>query len=208
MPSVSVLTPRTLHSAVIALCASDEKLSRIVERHGHPPMWAREPGFATLVRIILEQQVSLKSAETLYLRVERAIGAFTPDIVLAGGELLLRENGLTRQKASYVVALASRVADGSLPLQAMSKRSDDEVMQLLMQVPGIGAWSAGVYLLMALRRADVWPPGDLALHIALQRVHGLAARPTRDEALHMASQWSPWRAVAARILWHGYLQER
>jgi DNA-3-methyladenine glycosylase II len=203
------LTRRALLDAVAALTAADPGLARVVAAHGPPPLWARPRGFATLVRIILEQQVSLASAATLFARVERALGgAVTPASVGAAGEPGLRALGLTRQKARYVAALADRVATGALPLTRLARLPDAEVGAQLVRVPGIGPWTAGIYLLMALRRPDVWPPGDLALHKAMARLLDRPAPPSSDEATAIAARWRPWRAVAARILWHGYLEER
>ena len=204
----AALTRATLHDAVCALAARDAGLARIVARHGPPPLWARPRGFATLVRIILEQQVSLASAATLYARVSATLGGMTPGIVSAAGAPGLQALGLTRQKARYVAALADRVASGALPLASLPRRSDDEVEALLCDVPGIGPWTARIYLLMALRRPDVWPPGDLALHRAMARLHGRPDMPGSAEATRLAEGWRPWRAVAARILWHGYLADR
>lgn len=202
------LTRALLANAVGELTARDSGLAQIVHRHGTPPLWARPHGFATLARIILEQQVSLQSAATLYARVTLGIGGMTPGAVLVAGQEGLREHGLTRQKARYVVALAERVESGALPLRSLSARSDSEVQALLTAVPGLGPWSASIYLLMALRRPDVWPPGDLALHKAVQRLRGMQTLPSSVQATSMAEEWGPWRAVAARILWHGYLEER
>ncbi len=190
------------------LAAADPALARIVERWGPPPLWARPPGFPTLARIVLEQQVSLRSAAALFARLDAAIGGVTPAAVLAAGVDGLRAAGLTRQKAGYVAGLAARVHDGSLPLDELAALPDAAVLARLTSVPGVGPWTAGVYLLMALGRPDAWPPGDLALHQALAELHGLARRPTSDEAVALAERWRPWRAVAARVLWHGYLGAR
>lgn len=202
------LSRATLIDAVRELTARDAGLARIVATHGPPPLWARPHGFETLVRIILEQQVSLKSAATLSKRVALGLGGITPVSVLTAGKDGLRSHGLTRQKAAYVVALAERVESGELPLRTLSKHDDERVAALLKSVPGIGPWSASIYQLMALRRPDVWPPGDLALHKAMQRLHGLPKMPSSDQATRVAEAWAPWRAVAARILWHGYLEEQ
>ncbi|HEX2189258.1 MAG TPA: hypothetical protein VHG51_10195, partial [Longimicrobiaceae bacterium] len=134
-------------------------------------------------------------------------GRVTPAAVRAAGEPGLRALGLTRQKARYVRALAEHVADGSLPLPELARLPDERATELLVRVPGIGPWTAGIYLLMALRRPDVWPPGDLALHRAMGRLHDRPPPPA-DEAAALARRWRPWRAVAARILWQGYLAER
>lgn len=190
------------------LAARDAGLATIVARHGNPPMWGRPRGFATLVRIILEQQVSLASAAAMFGKIERALGGVTPATIRAAGRQGLQALGVTRQKAGYVCELAQRVADRSLPLATLPRLPDGEVAELLVRVPGIGPWTASIYLLMALRRPDVWPPGDLALHKAMSRLPGFDRVPTSDEAAAFAERWQPWRAVAARILWHGYLSER
>ncbi len=208
MSASTSLSHAGLHAAVAHLVRQDAGLASIVEAHGAPPMWDRPRGFATLVQIILEQQVSLQSAATLYARVAFALRTVTPDTVTACGVDGLRANGLTRQKAAYVVALAEHTSSGALPLQQLHRYSDDAAAQLLMRVPGIGPWSASVYQLMVLKRPDIWPPGDLALHKAMQKLRGLASLPTGAEATAFALVWSPFRAVAARILWNGYLQDR
>ncbi|MDF1504672.1 DNA-3-methyladenine glycosylase 2 family protein [Roseisolibacter sp. H3M3-2] len=202
------LTNATLLAGVRELAARDPALAAVVARHGPPPMWGRPRGFATLARIVLEQQVSLASAATLYARVEASLGGFTPATVGAAGEEGLRALGLTRQKARYVHALAGAVSSGALALDALHRAPDAEVEARLVALPGIGPWTAGVYLLMALRRPDAWPPGDLALHKAIMRADGLPRLPASAEATALAERWRPWRAVAARILWHGYLSDR
>ena len=210
MPAgVSRLTRASLGPAVAYLAARDPGLAAIVDRHGAPPLWARSGGFATLARIILEQQVSLAAAATLFRRVATTLpGGWTPDAVRSVGVEGLRARGLTRQKAAYVVALAERIATGALEVRALARAPDAVAYAALTSVPGIGPWSASIYLLMALRRPDVWPPGDLALHRALARLHGLRRPPSSEEAVRLAADWAPFRAVAARILWHGYLSER
>jgi DNA-3-methyladenine glycosylase II len=205
----TALTRATLLQGVHELTARDGDLARIALRHGPPPLWARPRGFATLVRIILEQQVSLASAAALYARLERELrDGVTPAAVMALGGAGLLAIGFTRQKAGYVAGLAERVANGTLPLATLARLGDDRAVDALRDVPGIGPWTASIYLLMALRRPDVWPPGDLALHKAMARLHGLATVPTSDEAASIALRWRPWRAVAARLLWHAYLSER
>jgi len=203
------LTTATLQAGARQLAARDRDLARIVEQHGCPPMWGRPPGFATLVWIILEQQVSIASARTLFRRLRVALGGHvTPAAVTRAGISGLREFGLTRQKARYVVGLASGIADGSVSLATIARLDDAEAGSALVQIPGIGPWTAGVYLLMALRRPDVWPPGDLGLHKSMAEVRRLRAVPTSDEAAAFALRWRPWRAVAARLLWHSYLGRR
>jgi len=207
-------TPRrldaaSLQEAVQTLCAHDAALAALVARDGVPPLWPRPEGFVTLARIILEQQVSLESAASLFRRLDASIaGGVQPGSIIAIGADGLRALGVTRQKAAYLFALAEQVVEGRLDLASIATMPDEQVLAHLQRVPGIGPWSAQVYLLFALGRPDAWPPGDLALHMALRDVRGLDGVPTSSEALHLASLWAPHRATAARILWHGYLRER
>jgi len=204
--SVSRLDDRSLASAVKELAARDNGLARIVDRHGPPPLWARPGGFKTLVRIILEQQVSLAAAASLYRRLVRQVpGGMRPVSVLTLGVDGFRALGVTRQKSAYLYALEERVHRGHLSFHALARATDDEASRQLLEVPGIGPWTASIYLLMVLRRPDVWPHGDLALHKALARLRRMKRVPGSEEATRMAARWAPYRAVAARILWHDYL---
>ena len=199
------LDDATLAAAAAALAAIDPDLAGILARHGPPPLWARNPGFATLVAIILEQQVSLRSGAAALERLGRAAGGVTPARVAALGEERAREAGLTRQKARYVVGLGERVVDGRLVPDELATAADDDVRARLLEVPGIGRWTADIYLLMALGRPDVWPDGDLALALAMRRAKGFAATPNAVAQRSVAEAWRPWRAVAARLLWQAYL---
>lgn len=160
------------------------------------------------MQIILEQQVSLAAARTMYQRLSSHLGGMTPEAVYAIQVNGLKDFGLTRQKAGYCYGLAARVLDGSLDLSSVANSPDDRGRQILLAVPGFGAWSVDIYFLIALRRPDVWPQGDLALAVALREVKHLTALPTRDEQQLLASDWAPWRSVAARILWTHYLAGR
>ena len=205
----TVLTRSTLLQGVGELAARDRRLAAIVESFGPPPLFSRPRGFPTLVWIILEQQVSLASAAALFSRLKLAVaGAITPESVLALGLDGLLRLGFTRQKARYVSGLAERIAGGSLDLAQTSALDDEAAGAALLEVPGIGPWTAGVYLLMALRRPDVWPPGDLGLHKSLAEVRCLREVPSSAVAVEYALRWRPWRAVAARLLWHAYLSRR
>ena len=199
------LTTASLGHATRSLARRDAVIANIVRRHGPAPMWGRRAGFATLVQIILEQQVSLASGRAAFLRLERAAGEATPERISAMTVAQLRAAGITRQKAEYVSLLARATASGSFDPRRVARLADDEARTALVALKGIGPWSADVYLLMALRRADAWPSGDLALQIAAKEVLRLRSLPdaTRMEAL--GERWRPWRAVAARLLWHHYL---
>lgn len=199
------LSPETLRPAVAELAMRDPDLATVVERFGPPPLWARRPGFSTLVRIVLEQQVSLRSAAAAYGRLQAAAGRVTPGRLARMSERDLRGAGLTRQKAGYCRGLAAAVVAGHLDLGRLERLPDDEVRSALIELPGVGPWTADIYLLIALGRPDVWPRGDLALARALQHVKRLGRVPGEERMSRIARTWSPWRAVAARILWHHYL---
>jgi DNA-3-methyladenine glycosylase II len=199
------LDERALAAGVAALTARDDALAGIVARHGPPPLWARPAGFETLVAIVLEQQVSLASGAAALERLRRAAGALTPAALVGLGEDGARDAGLTRQKARYVVELGAAALDGRLDPEAIASAPDDEARAHLVALLGIGQWTADIYLLMALGRPDVWPHGDLALASAMRRALGLATIPDAATQGDIAGRWAPWRAVAARILWHAYL---
>lgn len=202
------LTRQLLVEHAAALGRQDRDLRALVQRYGPPPLWSRPGGYATLAKIILEQQVSLASAATLYKRLEASIpGGFDAVPIRRVGVNGLRALGVTRQKSAYLVAAANAIEQGTLDLALLNKRSDADAMTQLVRVHGIGRWTASIYLIMAMRRPDVWPPGDLALHKAMQRAYTLERMPSSAEATERAERWAPYRAVAARILWHAYLEQ-
>jgi DNA-3-methyladenine glycosylase II len=202
------LDERGLARGVAELIRRDQALAAVVERHGPPPLWPREPGFATLVRLILEQQVSLGSGQAAFGRLARAVGSVDATAVLAADEERLRAAGLTRQKARYVRALADAIVSGNLVLDGLRSAPDEAVRTALLAVTGIGPWTADCYLLFALGRPDAWPTGDLALAVAAEEVKQMAARPSPADLDRLAEPWRPWRGVAARLLWHSYLSVR
>ena len=202
------LTRRTLLSGVRALAIADPALAASVERFGPPPLWARDPSYATLVHLVLEQQVSLASAQAAFDRLAVALaGTVEPSAFLGLSDADLRAIGFSRQKAGYARDLAGALADG-FDLEGLAGLSDDEVRTNLMRLRGIGRWTADIYLIMCLRRPDVWPHGDQALATAARELLELPARPTFDELQIRARSWRPHRATAARILWHHYLSVR
>ncbi|MCB0047221.1 MAG: DNA-3-methyladenine glycosylase 2 family protein [Caldilineaceae bacterium] len=195
----------SLPPIVEELARRDPDLARIATRYGIPPLWDREPGFPTLVLLILEQQVSLASARAVFERLCAATGSLVPERLLLLDEDGLRAIGFSRQKAGYVRGMAHAIMEGRFDPHTLSEMEDKAARAELIKLKGIGPWTADVYLLMALGRADVWPAGDLALQIAIQEVKGLAARPASSEMETLAEAWRPWRSVAARLLWQHYL---
>jgi DNA-3-methyladenine glycosylase II len=203
-----VLTRETLGEAVDILAARDPDLAGIVERFGRPPLWDREPGFATLLHIVLEQQVSLASARAAFDRLRAVADPLTPPRFLELDDTALLAIGFSRQKARYGRALAAAVHEGSLDLKGLDRLADDDVHAALQALPGIGPWTSTIYLLMVLGRPDVWPVGDIALAESVGQIKGLGRRPDTAEMQTLGETWRPYRSVAARLFWLDYLGRR
>ncbi len=201
----NALDDALLLQGVEQLITQDDDLRAIVARHGPPPLWAREPGFPTLIHIILEQQVSLASARAAFDRLCARANPLTPARFLELTDQELKNVGFSRQKTAYGRGLANALIERRIDLDGLQHLDDHEVQRQLTSLHGIGAWTANIYLLMVLRRPDIWPMHDLALASAAQRVKRLAERPTPDQLQRLAERWRPLRAVAARLLWHEYL---
>ena len=189
------------------LADRDPLLRRIHQRLGPAPLWGRSPGLATLVHIVLEQQVSLASGRAAFQKLKTSCGGrVSARRILDLGESGLREQArLTRQKARYVYDIAEASHSRKLVFRQLEKLPDDQARQKLMQIRGIGLWTSDVYLLMALKRADILPLGDLALEVELAKLCRLSGRPDNAWILRRANKWRPWRAAAARMIWHSYL---
>jgi DNA-3-methyladenine glycosylase II len=181
------------------LAARDPAFARAMPLVGELPLRREADGFAALLRAIVGQQVSVASARAIWARLEAA--GLTEATAMAGAsDEDLRASGLSRQKARYGRALAGAGID----FVGLRDLPDAEVVATLVAVPGIGVWTAEIYAMFALGRADVFAPGDLALQEAARMLFGLAARPSERSLRTMAGDWSPWRSVAARILWAYY----
>jgi DNA-3-methyladenine glycosylase II len=200
------MTRSGLAGAAAYLAGRDRDFARILRADGVPPLWARRPGFQTLLRIILEQQVSLASAQAALRRLAAGVRPLTPERVLAAGPSHLMRLGLTRQKAVYCHNLADALCNDGLNLRALAAMDDDTARAHLVAIKGVGPWTADIYLLMALRRPDIWPAGDLALAKAARVVKRLRQVPSQARLAEIAEDWQPFRAVAARMLWHHYLR--
>jgi DNA-3-methyladenine glycosylase II len=190
------------------LAEREPHFATVIGRFGLPPMWDRAPGFASLLHILLEQQVSLASARAAFDRLAAVAGPPTAATFLRLDDGRLRDIGFSRQKIRYARALATAIEDGSLNLDGLAELDDDSVDRALRAVPGIGPWTASIYRLSALGRPDAWPAGDLALAVAIADLWQLPAPPAPLETIQRAEPWRPWRAVATRLLWHHYLNTR
>ena len=197
-----------LATAVALLAARDPDLAGIVARYGPPPLWDRKPGFATLLHIVLEQQVSLASAQAAFDRLRAVADPLEPARFLELGDGQLLAIGFSRQKARYGRALAAAIVTGTLELDALDAIDDESAHHALQAIPGIGPWTSTIYLLMVLGRPDVWPVGDIALAESVGQVTGLGRRPDAAEMALLGEAWRPWRSVAARLFWHDYLARR
>lgn len=199
------LTEETLHLAVRLLAERDPHLGDVYAAIGAPPLWAREPGFPTLIYIILEQQVSLASARAAFTRLSASIDPVTPHNFLTLDDAQLKTIGFSRQKTAYGRFLAQALLSGALDLEALSALPEEIVRQELIKIKGIGRWTCDIYLMEALLRPDIWPTGDLALAVAVQRVKRLETLPKPADLERLGETYRPYRAVAARMFWHHYL---
>ncbi|CAN5516523.1 DNA-3-methyladenine glycosylase [soil metagenome] len=202
---LKTLDEKNLAEICIKLAEMDADLRFIFENYGTPPLWKRDMDFSTLIHIILEQQVSLTSALLAFNKLKEKLGKITPENVLKLTDEELKLCYFSRQKTLYARELAKAVLDGKLNLKSLENLSDADAKHELKKIKGIGDWTADIYLLMVLLRADVMPKGDLALHIAWKKLKNLKDAPHADEFQQIAEKWKPFRAVAARLLWHFYL---
>lgn len=205
---VPQLTQETVNEAASELASRDPDLSRILDQHGPPPLWSRRPGFATLIQIILEQQVSLSSAAAIYARLRKGVIPFSPERFLELGRENVAACGLTRQKTEYCLHLSHAITTKQFSPSRLRSLPDEDAREALLKLKGIGSWSADVYLLMALLRPDIWPAGDLALAVAVRDLKALKRTPAPGELVKRSEQWRPYRSVAARMLWQFYLAKR
>ena len=185
------------------LAAREPRFAHLLDRVGPLPLRRRPDGFAALLDAILGQQVSTASAEAMRVRMDAA-GLLREAVVAEASEQQLRACGLSRQKIRYAQVLAR----AGLDYGALRRRPDEEVIATLTALPGIGRWTAEIYAMISLGRADVFAPGDLALQEAARMLFDLSERPSERGLRAMAEAWSPWRAVAARALWAYYRLER
>jgi DNA-3-methyladenine glycosylase II len=193
--------------AIDRLTAADPALAAVVDRFGRPSVFRRPATFATLVLLILEQQVSLASAAAAFRRLED-VGPVTPESVLALGDDQLRTIGFSRQKTGYTRSLASAVLNETLDLAALDTMTDDAARAVLIALPGIGPWTADVFLLSSLGRPDIWPVGDRALQVGTRDVLDLDNTPPPPVLDSIGERWRPLRSTAAQIIWHDYLARR
>ncbi len=200
---VIIETAADVATAMRALRRTCPVMRRMHDLAGDPPLRRREPGLEGLVRIVAGQQVSVASANAIWTRVEQTVTPLTAKRLLAMTDAEYRETGLSRPKVKTLRAVAAAIRDG-LDLQALANIDEAIARDRLTAISGIGPWTADIFLMFCLGRADVFAPGDLALQIAWQRAVEADARPTTKEMAMIAARWAPYRAVAALMLWSYY----
>lgn len=195
----------TTSTGLEQLCASEPVFGELFTRNGAPPRWRREPTFASLTLLVLEQQVSLASARAAFSKLTDVIGVAEPGPFLTLDDERLREIGFSRQKAGYVRGIADLMLSGELDLGRIAQLDGDEAIAELIRVRGIGVWTASCFALFVNGAPDIWPSGDRALYVSMRDVFSLDEVPSKETADAMADAWRPNRSIAAMMLWHDYL---
>ncbi len=205
--SEPVFAPEGLEDGIRAL-AGEPVFAAILDRAGAPRFRRRRNGFETLLHIILEQQVSIDAAAAMFRRLHGLCPNLTPAAFLSLDDATLRLCGFSRQKAAYGRGLADAVSSGEFDFTRLAAAADDDALAALIALKGIGRWSAEIYLIFALGRADIWPAADLGLQLGVAAELGLPARPGERELRELGERWRPWRSVASCLFWQSYLHAR
>ena len=198
------LTKHTMPHHVRALRKQCGHMAHAYSVGGMPPARDREGGFRTLLRIIIDQQISVHAGAAIWAKLEKRLTDITAARVLAVQEHTLQECGLSGQKIRYARELAKAIRSGDLDLEALHKLDDDTAAAQLTQVKGVGTWTAEIYLMFAMGRPDIMPAGDLAIQVAAKNLMGLQERPSIKELRVIAERWAPYRTAAAIMLWQFY----
>jgi DNA-3-methyladenine glycosylase II len=198
---MTIVTP----AAIEYLLTAEPIIRKIHDLYGSPVNWSRPPGFVSLCRIILEQQVSLASANAHYLKLNSYVNDFTPANILKLTDEEMRTCQISRQKTKYLRALSDAIITGDLNLESISELTEPEIRHQLTRINGIGDWTADIYLMFCLQKPDIFPVGDIAI---VSAVRELTSAITKDEMLNVAEQWRPYRSLATYYLWFYYLKKR
>jgi DNA-3-methyladenine glycosylase II len=191
-------------AAVEGLLAVEPRFGDVVRSHGLPPLRRMNQGLEGLLRIVTDQLISLKAGEAIWRRIEAELKPFDAATIARKREASLMRLGLSGAKARCFKAVAMAVAYGAFSFERVAVLSDSEALAALTALKGIGPWTADIYLLAAMGRADAWPAGDLAIQVGAQHLFAIPDRPTPRHMAELAEPWRPWRSVAARLLWSHY----
>ena len=198
------MTPDFIKNALDHIAANDPHVAEALPIYGYPEPRVREPGFETLMGIIIGQQVSVQAAAAIRDRLHQVVTPMAPEAFLNTTDDTLRAAGLSARKVEYGRSLATHMLDGHLDARALHDLDDKDVIAQITAVKGLGRWSADIYMLFSLGRADVWPAEDLAVQEALKRLKNLRKRPDRARSERLIAKWRPYRGVGALFLWHYY----
>ena len=187
------------------LIKKDKIIADIYRKHQSPPNWTRPQGFVTLSKIILEQQVSLASANAHFLKLSTYVKDFTPSAIVELSDDEMRSCQISRQKSTYLRSLSSAIIDNSLDLEMISVKSEEEIRKEMTNIKGIGNWTVDVYLMLCLQAKNILPIGDIAL---VNTIKELTSAKTKEEMISFAERWKPLRSLATYFLWHHYLEKR
>lgn len=190
---------------ITTLTGSDKVIASIYYRHGAPPNWSRPPGFISLSKIILEQQVSLASAQAHFLKLNDFIGEFTPANILKLTDAEMLTSQISRQKSKYLRRLSTALLNKELDLEKLSGLDEPEIRRQLVNLKGIGNWTADIYLMFCLQAKDIFPIGDIAV---VNTIKELTPARTKEEIILLSERWKPLRSLASYFFWHHYLEER
>jgi DNA-3-methyladenine glycosylase II len=193
-----------LGDAIARLITVEPRFACIVDSYGQPPLRRQRRNLESLLRIVTDQMISLRAGAAVWSRIKTEFDPFLPDKIAVAPETRLMELGLSAAKARAFKAAAGAVVAGTLDFEVLNGLDDEAAHRALTKLPGIGSWTADIFLLSALSRSDSWPAGDLALRVAVQSLFGLERRPESGEMTAIAVPWRPWRAAAARLLWSHY----
>lgn len=202
-----ISTPGDVSAALDALCVIDPRLAKVRAAAGEVPLRRTEPGFSSLISIVISQQVSRASADAIFGRLTKLVDPLTPEALLAADDALFRTAGLSRPKQRAVLAVSGAVREG-LDLTGLCDLDAEEAIGAMTAVPGIGQWTAEVYLLSAAGHPDVFPARDVALQSAVGHALGIDPRPGEKALIKIAESWTPWRGVASRLFWAYYREIR
>ncbi|MFA8341904.1 MAG: DNA-3-methyladenine glycosylase [Rhodothermaceae bacterium] len=190
--------------AVEFLIKTDPLLAKLIKEFGNPKLWTRPEGFETLINIIVEQMLSVKAAASIFERFKKTLKKVTPQNILKADDEKLREVGLSYSKIKYCKNISQAVVSGELDLEALKKMDNKKATKTLTSIKGVGDWTANIYLMACMKRADIWPYGDNALALAVQKFHKIKEYPTKKELVEIGNRYAPWRSMAAFIYWNTY----
>lgn len=205
MSEIRRFTSENFISLCDQLALKDKDFQKIIQQYGYPPQWRREPSFATLIHIILEQQVSLASAKAAFDKLQSYIGDITPANILRLSDEELRSCYFSRQKANYARNLSTAVINDELIIEKLVLQNDEAIRVQLKKIKGIGDWTVDVFLMMCLQSADIFPYGDIAAMNSLKYIKQISSQAPNKELFRIVESWKPYRSVAAYLLWHAYI---